>query len=189
MPQHVGACQEDTNCVCEIVAPHLKLTVNPEAVNSVTRGLVGDSTFAVLPEIAPRTTFFLTLGAQIVSGTSMALAPYQAPHEMKFLLMNPGPAITRQTLFPPDLGQFCCDNHALWLCILPLWLARSRESDPSSNPAFQPAGAQGSALSRCISTTRCRRACELVSTALHGHGISHQGHIYNRMADSCVVGI
>jgi alpha-1,3-glucosyltransferase len=53
------------------VAPHLKLAVNPEAVNSVTRGLVGDSTFAVLPEIAPRTTFFLTLGAQIVSGLLM----------------------------------------------------------------------------------------------------------------------
>jgi alpha-1,3-glucosyltransferase len=57
------------------VAPHLKLAVNPEAVNSVTRGLVGDSAFAVLPEIAPRTTFFLTLGAQIVSWPFRPLSP------------------------------------------------------------------------------------------------------------------
>lgn len=36
-------------------------------MQSVTRGLVGDSAFAVLPNITPRVTFFLTLTAQIVS--------------------------------------------------------------------------------------------------------------------------
>lgn len=49
------------------VAPYLKLPVNSEAVNSVTRGLVGDTAFAVLPDISPRITFILTLAAQIVS--------------------------------------------------------------------------------------------------------------------------
>lgn len=48
-------------------APYLKLPVNTEAVNSVTRGLVGDTSFAVLPDISPRMTFVLTLAAQIVS--------------------------------------------------------------------------------------------------------------------------
>jgi hypothetical protein len=48
------------------VAPYLKLPVDSEAVNSVTRGLVGDSSFAVLPNISPRMTFVLTLAAQIV---------------------------------------------------------------------------------------------------------------------------
>jgi len=45
--------------------PYLKLTVNMDAVQSVTRGLIGDSNFAVLPDVSPRTTFFLTLGSQI----------------------------------------------------------------------------------------------------------------------------
>lgn len=49
------------------VAPYLKLEVNREAVNSVTRGLVGDSSFAVLPDVPPIACFFLTLAAQIVS--------------------------------------------------------------------------------------------------------------------------
>jgi alpha-1,3-glucosyltransferase len=48
------------------VAPRLGLPVNQEAVNSVTRGLVGDTSFAVLPEVVPLTCFLLTLGAQIV---------------------------------------------------------------------------------------------------------------------------
>lgn len=50
-----------------IAAPYLKLPLNHEAVNSVTRGLVGDTAFAVLPDITPRMTFVLTLAAQIVS--------------------------------------------------------------------------------------------------------------------------
>jgi hypothetical protein len=48
------------------VAPRLGLEVNRDAVNSVTRGLVGDTSFAVLPDIVPLTCFLLTLGAQIV---------------------------------------------------------------------------------------------------------------------------
>ena len=48
------------------MAPRLGLSVNQDAVNSVTRGLVGDSSFAVLPDVVPLTCFLLTLGAQIV---------------------------------------------------------------------------------------------------------------------------
>ncbi|KAK5108786.1 glycosyl transferase [Meristemomyces frigidus] len=48
-------------------APYLKLAIDRDAVNSVTRGLVGDTSFAVLPNISPRMTFILTLAAQIVS--------------------------------------------------------------------------------------------------------------------------
>lgn len=44
-----------------LVAPRLNLPVKAEAINSVTRGLVGDTAFAVLPEISPRTCFGLTL--------------------------------------------------------------------------------------------------------------------------------
>lgn len=48
------------------LAPYLKLPVNKEALHSVTRGLVGDTSFAVLPEITPNTTFILTLLFQII---------------------------------------------------------------------------------------------------------------------------
>lgn len=42
------------------------LPVDQAALNSVTRGLVGDSSFAVLPNISPKTTFLLTLFFQTV---------------------------------------------------------------------------------------------------------------------------
>ncbi|KAH6603462.1 glycosyltransferase family 57 protein [Trichoderma cornu-damae] len=47
-------------------APKLGLSLKAEALNSVTRGLVGDTAFAVLPEISPRTCFLLTLSFQVV---------------------------------------------------------------------------------------------------------------------------
>lgn len=49
-----------------IVASRLRLPVDQSAVNSVTRGLVGDTSFAVLPNVSPRTTFTLTLSFQVV---------------------------------------------------------------------------------------------------------------------------
>ncbi len=47
------------------VAPRLGLSVKAEALNSVTRGLVGDTSFAVLPDISPRMCFALTLLFQL----------------------------------------------------------------------------------------------------------------------------
>ncbi|PNY23054.1 Dolichyl pyrophosphate Glc1Man9GlcNAc2 alpha-1,3-glucosyltransferase [Tolypocladium capitatum] len=43
------------------LAPRLGLELKTEALQSVTRGLVGDTAFAVLPEISPRVCFVLTL--------------------------------------------------------------------------------------------------------------------------------
>jgi alpha-1,3-glucosyltransferase len=47
------------------VAPYLKLPVDADAINSVTRGLVGDTAFALLPNITPRHTFILTVLSQL----------------------------------------------------------------------------------------------------------------------------
>jgi alpha-1,3-glucosyltransferase len=58
-----------------IVAPRLGLAVNQDAVNSVTRGLVGDTAFAVLPEITARTTFLLTLVSQAIPLVKLFLDP------------------------------------------------------------------------------------------------------------------
>jgi alpha-1,3-glucosyltransferase len=52
-------------------APYLKLTVDKDAINSVTRGLVGDTSFAVLPNITPQYCFGLTLAFQVVALTKL----------------------------------------------------------------------------------------------------------------------
>lgn len=49
-----------------LVAPRLGLPVDSAAIDSVTRGLVGDTSFAVLPAVSPRTTFFWTASFQMV---------------------------------------------------------------------------------------------------------------------------
>lgn len=91
------------------LAPRLGLAINKEAAASLTRGLVGDVQFAVLPEITSGMTFVLTLLAMIVRkipflhllfassfrfrktvrrSTAMALGrchPYHAP----FLVVQP----------------------------------------------------------------------------------------------------
>ncbi|KAL2355786.1 dolichyl pyrophosphate Glc1Man9GlcNAc2 alpha-1,3-glucosyltransferase [Cryomyces antarcticus] len=48
------------------LAPYLRLSVDETAVQSVTRGLVGNTSFAVLPNIPPRVTFVLTLFFQTI---------------------------------------------------------------------------------------------------------------------------
>ncbi|KAG4416692.1 glycosyl transferase [Cadophora malorum] len=63
---NVWAMYSFTDRILIYAAPYLKLPVNQDAINSVTRGLVGDSSFAVLPEITARMTFILTLIFQII---------------------------------------------------------------------------------------------------------------------------
>ncbi|KAF3289671.1 glycosyl transferase [Orbilia oligospora] len=48
------------------IAPRLNLNIDSASLGSATRGLVGDTSFAVLPNIPPRVTFVLTLAVQLV---------------------------------------------------------------------------------------------------------------------------
>lgn len=57
------------------VAPRMGLPVKMEAVNSVTRGLVGDTSFAVLPDVTPRVCFALTLLFQAIPLVRLFLRP------------------------------------------------------------------------------------------------------------------
>lgn len=50
-----------------MIAPYLNLSVKAEGIQSVTRGLVGDTTFAILPDITPTTCFGLTLAFQVLA--------------------------------------------------------------------------------------------------------------------------
>ncbi|KAK3691195.1 glycosyl transferase [Vermiconidia calcicola] len=72
---NVWAMYSFTDRVLILFAPYLKLPVDTEAVNSVTRGLVGDTSFAVLPNISPRMTFILTLSAQTPALIKLFLSP------------------------------------------------------------------------------------------------------------------
>lgn len=56
-------------------APRLGLPVKAEALNSVTRGLVGDTSFAVLPEVSARMCFVLTLLFQAIPLIKLFLRP------------------------------------------------------------------------------------------------------------------
>lgn len=58
------------------VAPYLGLNVDRDAVNSVTRGLVGDSSFAVLPDVPPVACFLLTLAFQVVRLIALSIYGY-----------------------------------------------------------------------------------------------------------------
>jgi len=58
-----------------VVAPYLRLNVDAEALQSVTRGLVGDTSFAVLPNISPQQCFGLTLAFQVLALTRLWLKP------------------------------------------------------------------------------------------------------------------
>lgn len=52
-----------------LVASKFGLRIDQAAINSVTRGLVGNSSFAVLPNVTPRMTFILTIVSQVVSSS------------------------------------------------------------------------------------------------------------------------
>lgn len=57
------------------MAPHLGLTVKPEALYSVTRGLVGDTAFAVLPEVTKEHCFGLTVTLQLFALSRLWFRP------------------------------------------------------------------------------------------------------------------
>ncbi|KAI0901951.1 glycosyltransferase family 57 protein [Annulohypoxylon nitens] len=72
---NVWAMYSFVDRVLIFVAPRLGLPVKQEAINSVTRGLVGDTAFAVLPEITPRICFALTLIFQAIPLVKLFLRP------------------------------------------------------------------------------------------------------------------
>ncbi|KAK3391733.1 Dolichyl pyrophosphate Glc1Man9GlcNAc2 alpha-1,3-glucosyltransferase [Sordaria brevicollis] len=57
------------------LAPRIGLPIKADALNSVTRGLVGDTAFAVLPDITPRMCFVLTLLFQAIPLVKLFMRP------------------------------------------------------------------------------------------------------------------
>ena len=97
-----------------LVAPKLGLTIDPSAMNSVTRGLVGDSSFAVLPNISPKTTFAMTLGFQIVSVLSSAATVPRCLY----------PVVMFDQAFPStNMGNVQWRSDPVWVRVFLVWLA------------------------------------------------------------------
>ncbi|KAI9700129.1 MAG: glycosyl transferase [Bogoriella megaspora] len=72
---NVWAMYSFSDRVLIYVAPYLGIPANEAAARSLTRGLVGDTQFAVLPEITPKLTFALTLGFQILCLVKLFIKP------------------------------------------------------------------------------------------------------------------
>lgn len=72
---NVWAIYSFVDRVLIITAPYLQLAVEPAALQSVTRGLVGDTSFAVLPNISPSQCFGLTLAFQVIALTRLWVKP------------------------------------------------------------------------------------------------------------------
>jgi alpha-1,3-glucosyltransferase len=98
-------------------APYLKLPIKHEAINSVTRGLVGDTSFAVLPDITPRQTFILTIASQLPPLLHLFLSPKPA----NFL-----PAITL-TAYSSFLFGWHVHEKAILLILIPFTLICLRD--------------------------------------------------------------
>lgn len=72
---NVWAMYSFTDRILIHVAPRLGWHVKTEALNSVTRGLVGDTSFAVLPDVSPRACFILTIIFQVLPLVHLFLQP------------------------------------------------------------------------------------------------------------------
>jgi len=162
-----------------LVAPYLKLPVNQEAVRSVTRGLVGDTSFAVLPDISPRVTATLTLAAQIVS----------QPHPVQSRHANVLKACTAQGLLLADVGRFCRSNHSLQLCIVSFRLACARKGHSPRHNSLQFAGGQRSPLSRSVPPSCGFWPCVAFPTPLHHTRVSDQDRVHHSLADPVPAGV
>lgn len=151
-------------------------------MQSVTRGLVGDSSFAVLPNISPRMTFILTLAAQIVTpALSQPLRPSKnyPSHTAR----------SHQTLPAPNLAQLRRHHDPLRLRLLPLRLARTRKSHPARSHPLQPYRAARPSTPRSLPTPRRRRPRQPVPLALHRARIPRQSRLHALLAGRVPVGV
>jgi hypothetical protein len=141
-----------------VAAPYLKLPVDASAVQSVTRGLVGDTTFAVLPNITPRMSFILTLAAQIVSSAEGCVPQTLTDHRL--------PARTHQALPSPNMVQLRSNHDPLRLRLFPLRLARAREGHPSGHHPLQPDSTKRSPTPGSIRIPRQSRLHDLLADGI-----------------------
>lgn len=155
------------------VAPKLRLSVDQAALNSVTRGLVGDSSFAVLPNISPRATFILTLFVQLVGS--------QHPILYRWLTVT---AMFDQTLLPADVGDLRRSCDFVRLRIFLIWMACPREGHPLGDHTVQLAGFKRPSVPWRVSTFGRCWARFSVPVIVHGCRVPSEGHIHGLLVDT-----
>lgn len=153
------------------MAPRLGLTVDHDAVNSVTRGLVGDSSFAVLPDVPPAACFFLTLAFQIVS--------YQNRHVCHRSRVV---ALPRPTVDQTYMGKLRRGRDALWLCFFPIRLACPRKSHPDCHHPVQLDSTERSSFLRCLPASGGGWLCFPFPFVVHGGRVSREDGLYHLLA-------
>lgn len=106
------------------------ISVHEAGVASTSRGLVGDTVFAVLPNVVPWHTFAATVAFQAVR---FVLAPYFL---INFLSERTEPdcadwntGFPRQTMASPDVQEFPDGTDTMWLGVVYFRVARPREGD------------------------------------------------------------
>lgn len=137
-----------------IVAPKFNLPINATALHSTTRGLVGDTTFAVLPPIHPRTTFLLTLAFQLLS----LLPLFTSPSPTNFLS-----AVTLSA-YASFLFGWHVHEKAILLILLPFSLLALK--DRRYLTAFRPLAVAGHVSLFPLLFTEQEWAGKVVYTAL-----------------------
>lgn len=144
--------------------------MNTDALNSVTRGLVGDTSFAVLPEVTKEHTFILTFLFQLVC----------VPRPVSLALSNNCLDSSRQGLVQPRLLGYLrrCD-HPLRLCIIPLRLACARESHSPHHHSIQSHRPQGPSLLQRLPTSGGCGPCLTLPAVVYSRRIPPQNHLYS----------
>lgn len=156
-----------------LVAPLLGLPVDKSAVNSLTRGLVGDTSFAVLPNVAPQTTFQLTLLFQVVYDAAFRSSA-QA---------NLKQDLSREAIQQPHVGHLRWRRDSLRVCFVLIWMACPRKGDIARYHSLQLVGSQGPTIPGSISPSGCCRTCLALSTAVHDGRIGPQDHLHGYVVD------
>jgi alpha-1,3-glucosyltransferase len=94
------------------------IAVNSSGVASTSRGLVGDTIFAIIPNIKPSYTFFITIAFQAVSYIMYLIITTTTYIDAD---------ISNQTLENTDIQVFPDSADAMWLCVVHVRLACTRE--------------------------------------------------------------
>lgn len=153
------------------VAPRLGLPVNRDALTSVTRGLVGNTSFAVLPEVKKEHTFLLTFIFQLVCTFTIPLQP---------LLTDI--ASSNKTLAPSRVDNLCGRHYSLRIRLVPFRMARPRKGSPPDYHSIQLDRSQGPSVFRCLPTSCGGRSCVTIPVALYRRRIPHQVCLHSAMA-------
>lgn len=93
------------------------IALNTSGVASTSRGLVGDTVFAIIPNIKPSYTFIITIVFQAVSLIYMVISA------AAYSVID----ISREAVENTDIQVFPDSTDAVWLCVIFVRLACTRE--------------------------------------------------------------